>query len=93
MMTLRLPPEEYALLVKQVLSRDSYKCRSCGFRAGLGCHHVVYRSHQGEDTAENLVTLCASCHRGCHEEQGIDIIGVDANKELRFLRKNGWQPQ
>jgi 5-methylcytosine-specific restriction endonuclease McrA len=92
MMTLRLPPEEYALLVKQVMQRDGYKCRSCGFRSGLHCHHVVYRSHQGEDTAENLVTLCECCHSAVHRSD-LEIVGQDCSGELRFIRRNGWRPQ
>jgi 5-methylcytosine-specific restriction endonuclease McrA len=87
MMTLRLPPEEYALLVKQVMQRDGYKCRSCGFRSGLHCHHVVYRSHQGEDTAENLVTLCNQCHEAVHRSD------LEITKEMKFIRRNGWQPR
>jgi 5-methylcytosine-specific restriction endonuclease McrA len=91
-MDLRLPPKEYAVLCRAILERDHYKCRSCGLRSNLCVHHIVFRSQQGEDTKENLVTLCASCHRGCHEEQGITILGTDANAELKFLRRNGWQP-
>jgi 5-methylcytosine-specific restriction endonuclease McrA len=93
MSTLRLPDKEYALLCKSILQRDGYRCRSCNFRGNLMVHHIIFRSHQGEDTTENLVTLCASCHRGCHEEQGIVVLGTDANAELKFLRRNGWRPQ
>ena len=92
-MTIRLPSEEYRLLVKQVLSRDGWKCRSCGSRNNLHVHHIQFRSQQGEDTTENLCTLCASCHRGCHEEQGITIVGDNANAELRFIKRNRWRPQ
>ena len=86
-MSLRLPPDEYALLVKQVLSRDGYRCCSCGFRGNLHCHHIVYRSHQGEDTADNLLTLCSQCHEAVHRSD------LEITKEIHFIRKNGWRPQ
>ena len=30
--------------------------------ANLEVHHKEFRSHSGEDTAENLITLCSTCH-------------------------------
>jgi 5-methylcytosine-specific restriction endonuclease McrA len=29
-------------------------------------HHLTFRSHGGQDRAENLLTLCADCHRLRH---------------------------
>lgn len=41
-------------------------CELCGGRAAdgvvLGRHHIVPRKHGGQDHAENIVTLCESCH-------------------------------
>ena len=93
MSTLRLPPEEYALLVKQVLNRDGWKCRSCGMRSGLHVHHIQFRSQQGPDESWNLIALCSACHRGVHEYKlGIGSL-ADADKEVRFYRVEGWRPQ
>ena len=65
-MTLRLPMDEYKALCKRVLERDGWKCQNCGFRNNLHVHHIVYRSHNGEDTMENLITVCNLCHDEIH---------------------------
>jgi 5-methylcytosine-specific restriction endonuclease McrA len=33
----------------------------------LEVHHREFRSHSGADSEENLITLCADCHRRAHE--------------------------
>ncbi len=58
-------PTEWA-----ILERDDYWCQApaCSARRNLEAHHIVYRSHSGSDTADNLVTLCHRHHRrGIHE--------------------------
>ncbi len=32
----------------------------------LQVHHVKFRSHPGDDSEENLITLCAECHQKVH---------------------------
>ena len=61
-----LNPEEYDQLRKRVLNRDGWKCQSCGTSADLQVHHIVRRSQLGPDAIENLMTLCAGCHRREH---------------------------
>jgi 5-methylcytosine-specific restriction endonuclease McrA len=34
--------------------------------SNLEVHHRQYRSHSGEDSEGNLITLCAACHRRAH---------------------------
>jgi len=63
---LRLDPLSYERLRQQVLRRDNWRCQSCGARTNLEVHHTEFRSHSGEDSDENLVTLCAKCHRLLH---------------------------
>jgi 5-methylcytosine-specific restriction endonuclease McrA len=31
-------------------------------------HHLVYRSKLGVDASDNLITLCATCHRRQHNK-------------------------
>lgn len=52
-----------------VLRRDFYTCQCCGNADPdqLTLHHILYRSHGGRHTAENLVTLCSWCHRDVHD--------------------------
>src|SRR5689334_1348218 len=63
--------------IKQaVKERDQYKCADCGKeeriftpsahaarRGALHVHHVIERKNGGTDDPDNLVTLCAACHR------------------------------
>jgi 5-methylcytosine-specific restriction endonuclease McrA len=63
---LRLEPELYGQLRKQVLRRDGWICQVCGARRDLQVHHKQLRSQQGNDENSNLITLCASCHEKLH---------------------------
>ena len=63
---LRLDPELYEQLRKQVLRRDGWRCQFCGSGQNLQVHHKQLRSQQGSDDDSNLITLCASCHKGLH---------------------------
>ena len=52
----------------EVYKRDKYRCRECGIqvikRPGLRphIHHIIPKSAGGEDTKDNLITLCEICH-------------------------------
>ena len=53
-----------------VLNRDGYQCQSCkGKRkdSKLEVHHIIFRSKGGSDEAENLITLCHTCHKALHD--------------------------
>ncbi|MGH9504087.1 MAG: HNH endonuclease [Terriglobales bacterium] len=63
---LRLDPELYEKLRKQVLCRDGWQCQFCGSRQNLQVHHQQLRSQQGADDDLNLMTLCAGCHKKVH---------------------------
>jgi 5-methylcytosine-specific restriction endonuclease McrA len=65
----KLDPDNYRTLRKQVLERDGWRCQSCGSLRNLEVHHRKFRSRLGDDTVENLITLCADCHRATHEFQ------------------------
>jgi 5-methylcytosine-specific restriction endonuclease McrA len=61
-----LEPEAYRELCREVLQRDGWRCQWCGRLEGLQAHHIQARSRLGDDAAENLITLCASCHQKAH---------------------------
>jgi len=63
---LRLDPLSYESLRQQILRRDGWRCQSCGTTLNLDVHHREFRSHSGEDTEENLITLCTACHARVH---------------------------
>ncbi len=58
---LRLDPFRYETLRQQILRRDGWRCQSCGAMSNLEVHHQLFRSHSGDDSEENLITLCANC--------------------------------
>jgi HNH endonuclease/Rv0078B-related antitoxin len=62
----RLDPTSYETLRQQVLRRDGWRCQSCGTMSNLEVHHKAFRSHAGEDSELNLITLCAKCHASAH---------------------------
>jgi len=58
-----------ATLRRQVLVRDNHRCQAPGCRATrfLEVHHREPRRRGGRNSAANLITLCAVCHRLLHE--------------------------
>ena len=55
-----------------VLDRDKHTCQHCkGKRkdSKLEVHHIVYKCNGGSDEAENLITLCSSCHKAVHKNK------------------------
>lgn len=48
----------------QVLKRDNFTCQTCGLRDTdiMQVDHRIERSVGGDDSMENLQTLCPNCH-------------------------------
>jgi 5-methylcytosine-specific restriction endonuclease McrA len=67
---LPLDPVSYESLRQLILHRDGWRCQSCGRMANLEVHHKQFRSHSGHDSAENLITLCPTCHASVHGQTG-----------------------
>ena len=66
--SLRLNPTSYETLRQQVLRRDGWRCQSCGTMSNLEIHHKQFRSHSGDDSEDNLITLCTTCHDMFHRK-------------------------
>ena len=66
--TTTIPPR----VRREVLARDQHRCQApgCGRTRFLEVHHIAARSSGGSNHSDNLVTLCASCHRLWHERGG-----------------------
>jgi 5-methylcytosine-specific restriction endonuclease McrA len=62
----KLSPEEYTVVRKKVLERDSWRCQDCGAIKELQVHHIKPRSQLGGDVMQNLIALCATCHGKRH---------------------------
>ena len=65
---LRLDPDSYRDLCRNVLERDGWRCQFCGRMVHLEVHHQQSRSRSGDDVEENLITLCAECHASLHRK-------------------------
>lgn len=53
-----------------VLNRDNYTCQCCRGKhkdSKLEVHHIIYRCQGGSDEADNLITLCHTCHKALHD--------------------------
>lgn len=52
---------------KRILLRDGFKCQQCGLDSKrLHVHHKEFKRNGGGESDDNLVTLCAHCHRVLH---------------------------
>jgi 5-methylcytosine-specific restriction endonuclease McrA len=56
-----------AKVAHAVRLRDHGKCRFCGSDRYLELHHIVPVSQGGENTVENLITVCSAHHKFIHE--------------------------
>lgn len=52
--------------------RDNGKCQMCGLNHSLEAHHITPRRYNGNDSINNLITLCNKCHKSI------------TNKELEY---------
>lgn len=51
-----------------ILDRDEYTCQKCKIKkVKLHVHHIIFRSNNGTDSPENLITLCEDCHNKLHK--------------------------
>src|SRR6516162_4909973 len=62
----RMNAQAYRQLCQSVLERDSWRCQNCGTMQNLQVHHKQLRSRLGDDSEENLITLCNDCHGLMH---------------------------
>ena len=72
-MPIRLSRNKYKQLQTDVLNRDGFKCQICGCFTQDAPHHIIYRSQGGDDSLENMTTLCGlmenDCHRKLHDHK------------------------
>lgn len=64
----RIGSSRWGMIRKQVYKRDNYTCQICGIQYKdkngnpLHAHHIVPYRINRDDSLDNLITLCASCH-------------------------------
>jgi 5-methylcytosine-specific restriction endonuclease McrA len=65
----KLSQDDYRELHQQILRRDGWRCQACGSMQNLEVHHMRFRSHGGDYSEENLITLCSKCHSAAHRNR------------------------
>lgn len=68
-----------------VLDRDRHTCQHCKGKSKdsrLHAHHITFRSNGGSDEADNLITLCKTCHDLLHSGE-IKLKGGKVKGQLR----------
>jgi hypothetical protein len=97
MSRLVLSPKKYGVLCDKVFERDHWKCIVCKRRGNLHAHHIVFRSHGGDDADWNLLTVCNDCHEAIHMRLLVILPfegeRVDANKDYKIVLVSGWRPK
>ena len=58
---------------------DGFRCAKCHTTRGLQVHHLNYFRLGDEDVREDLITLCAHCHR--------EITGIAQEERLAIMKK------
>ncbi|MCS3429873.1 HNH endonuclease [Klebsiella sp. BIGb0407] len=68
----------------KVLERDKHSCRMCGWNHGLKkandprtlleLHHIHHHVRGGENSVDNLITLCNVCHDEVHRINQDDVL-------------------
>lgn len=75
----------------EVMERDGYICRCCGWRAADSMHEIVPRSLGGKVSLENSIALCGSGTTGCHgfiQQHKIDMVKSVITGEWDFIPKS-----
>ncbi len=55
---------------KKALARDDGLCRICKSHH-VAIHHIVFRSHCGNDDERNLICLCPKHHDMAHADEKV----------------------
>lgn len=58
----KLSNQSWREIRKKVLIRDNFLCRKCGASKKLSVHHVIPQKKTRDNSLDNLITLCSSCH-------------------------------
>ena len=86
---IRLEQQDYQKLREHVLRRDAWRCQVCGSLSNLEVHHKELRSQSGDDSDQNLITLCVACHSLEHGGQSANA-GAKSNAIRKHVSSQNW---
>lgn len=64
------------------IERDNYKCQHCGESMNLEVHHWEPYWISQDNSLDNLVTLCRSCHKDVHDMYMREGFYEDVYREM-----------
>lgn len=70
-----LKTSEWRIIRSAALIRAKWTCQVCGAKA-TDVHHRVYTT-RGQEQPEDLVVVCASCHKKLHEKSRRGTCSTD----------------
>jgi len=56
-------PPDWKIRRRKCFERDGWRCKLCDNRTNIQPHHIIPRSRDGSHSLQNLITLCAKCHK------------------------------
>lgn len=65
---------------ERIFRRDGYKCKKCGSTAYLTLDHIIPKSAGGNDSDDNLETLCGTCNTN-----KASIVKLSFSERIRFI--------
>lgn len=75
-------PKNKRIKNQKVIDDKKHNCEYCGKnKIWTNKHHVKSKGAGGDDTEENLIELCGSCHRKVHD-------GIIKKEELLKIISN-----
>lgn len=81
-----LQNSEWRELREKVLIRDNYRCNKCkcypSNNKPLHIHHIIERCQWWEDSLDNLIALCQSCHNEIHSKW---VKSLHANTKRKII--------
>ena len=84
-------------VIQDVDDRDGGICRICQSRTMAfdlsrqpHHHHIVYRSHGGLDTLENIILICALCHDKVHRSGKLRLSGDAYSLVVEHFLDGAW---
>lgn len=87
---IRLQGVRLKKLVEAVYERDRGMCVNCGrgLEFGHKPHHIIFKSHGGGDTMDNLVLLCPTCHNEVHSGRNGNEIKDKIKRYIEWMEDN-----
>ena len=74
--------KEWIEIAKHCYKRDNWACKKCGYKGQrLNAHHIIPWSLSKNDSLNNLITLCVSCHKKIHKDE------IKRDKKGRWIKR------